>query len=75
MSSFSLFGLVRQILGSLCQVLLQPIRCWTKPDNHTPIPNAALDLTRPKSEVMLENALLRQQLSVLKRQTKRPNLT
>ena len=53
MSSFSLFGLVRQILGSLCQVLLQPVRRWTKPDNHAPIPNAALDVTRSKSELIL----------------------
>ena len=75
MNLSSLFGLVRQILGSLCQILLQPLRRWTKPDNHAPIPNAALDLTRSKSELMLENALLRQQLIVLQRQTKRPTLT
>ena len=75
MNSFSLFALMRQILGSLCQILLQPLRRWTKPDNHAPIPNAALDLTRSKSELMLENALLRQQLIVLQRQTKRPKLT
>jgi hypothetical protein len=75
MNLSSLFGLMRQILGSLCQILLQPVRCWTKPDNHAPIPNAALDLPRSKSELMLENALLRQQLIVLQRQTKRPKLT
>ena len=75
MHSFSLFGLVRQIFGSLCQILLQPLRRWTKPDNYAPIPNGALDLTRSKSELMLENALLRQQLIVLQRQTKRPKLT
>ena len=75
MSSFSLFGLVRQILGSLCQVLLQPVRRWTRPDNHAPIPNVALDLTRTKSEVMLEYPILRQQLIVLQWQTERPRLT
>ena len=32
--SFSLLTLTRQILGSLCQILLRPVRCWTKPDNH-----------------------------------------
>jgi putative transposase len=37
--------------------------------------NAALDLTRPKSELILENALLRQQLIILKQQSKRPRLT
>jgi hypothetical protein len=54
MNLCSLFNLMRQILGSLCQILLQPVRCWTKPDNHAPIPNAALDLARSKSELMLD---------------------
>jgi len=34
-----------------------------------------MDLTRTKSELLLENMLLRQQLIVLKRQAKRPALT
>jgi hypothetical protein len=34
-----------------------------------------LDLTRSKSELVLENALLRQQLIVLKRQVQRPRLS
>lgn len=34
-----------------------------------------MDLTRSKSELLLENMLLRQQLVVLKRQAKRPALT
>ena len=74
MTSFSLFGLMQQILGSLCQILLKPVCRWIKPDNHAPIPNAALDLMRSKSELMLENALLRQQVIVLQRQTKRPKV-
>ena len=74
MTSFSLFGLLRQILGSLFRILLQPLRHWTKPDNYAPIPNGALDLTRDRSELILENALLRQQVIVLQRQTKRPKL-
>lgn len=32
-------------------------------------------MTRPKSELILENALLRQQLSVLQRQVQRPKLS
>jgi hypothetical protein len=31
---FSLLALMRQILGSLCQILMRPVRRWTKPDNH-----------------------------------------
>jgi hypothetical protein len=34
-----------------------------------------MDLTRIKSELLLENMRLRQQLIVLKRQAKRPTLT
>jgi transposase InsO family protein len=37
--------------------------------------NAAMDLTRSKSELVLENAFLRQQLVILKRQAKRPILS
>jgi hypothetical protein len=46
-----------------------------KPDNHDPVLNAAMDLTRSKPDLVLENMLLRQQLIVLKRQMKRPALT
>jgi putative transposase len=35
----------------------------------------ALDLTRSKTQLVLENVLLRQQLIVLQRQVKRPALT
>jgi putative transposase len=51
------------------------LRQWTKPSNDTPVLDAVLDLTRSKPELVLENALLRQQLIVLKRQVKRPKLT
>ena len=45
---------------------------WTKPLG-TSLPLATLtDLGRSKSELIAENALLRQQLIVLKRQVKRP---
>jgi len=39
-----------------------------------PLPTLA-DLSRSKSELVAENALLRQQLIILKRQVKRPPLT
>ena len=42
MNSFSLFTFLRQILGSLCQILLQPVRHWTESDHHVPIPNTVL---------------------------------
>lgn len=66
---------LRQIAHILSQAVIQRLRQWTRPDNHTLVINAALDLTRSKSELVLENALLRQQLIVLQRQIKRPKLT
>src|SRR5437868_14017024 len=48
---------------------------WTKP-LRTSLPLATLtDLGRSKSELIAENALLRQQLIVLRRQVKRPTFT
>jgi putative transposase len=73
--NFSLFSFVRNSLDSCCQAAKQHLRQWTKPENHDPVLNAAMDLTRSKPELLLENLLLRQQLIVLKRQVKRPALT
>jgi putative transposase len=70
-----MMNLIRQSVQSLFRVVKQRLRQWTKPDNHSLLINAALDLTRPKSELILENVLLRQQLIILKRQSKRPRLT
>jgi putative transposase len=50
------------------------LREWTKPDAHGLLSGGVADATRSKSDLMLENALLRQQLIVLKRQVKRPQL-
>jgi putative transposase len=71
----SLPSFIRGCLDSLCHDVKQRLRRWTKPDNHDPVLNAAMDLTRTKSELLLENMLLRQQLIVLKRQVKCPALT
>jgi hypothetical protein len=69
------FSFVRQSTESLCQADKQRLRQRTKPANHDPVRNAALDLTRSKRELLLENMLLGQQLMVLNRQVKRPVLT
>jgi putative transposase len=66
---------LRQIAHSLCQAITHRLRQWTQPDNHSLALNAAIDLTRSKSELLLELALLRKQLTILQRQTKRPKLT
>src|ERR1043165_9443879 len=52
-------------------------RLWRKPtDNCLSLPaGAATDLCRSRQQLLLENALLRQQLIVLRRQANRPQLT
>ena len=67
--------LFAQSIGPLWQAVKRRFRQWTKPVDNTPVLSIILAVTRSKSELVLENALLRQQLIVLKRQTKRPKLT
>ena len=73
--SFRPFSLVRNSTVSFCLTVKQRLRQWTKPDSHSLVLSATIDLTRSKPELMLENILLCQQLIVLKRQVKRPALT
>jgi putative transposase len=71
----NLLSLILRRLKALRRNIKQRLRRWTKPDNQSLALSAILDLTRPKSELVLENALLRQQLIVLQRHVKRPVLT
>jgi putative transposase len=48
---------------------------WTRPPKTLLLLGTLADLGRSKSELMAENALLRQQLIILKRQVKRPACT
>jgi predicted transcriptional regulator len=48
---------------------------WTRPLTPSLLLGTIADLGRSKSELMAENALLRQQLIILKRQVKRPTCT
>jgi putative transposase len=67
--------LFAQSIGPLWQAVKRRLRQWTKPINDTLVLGTALAITHSKSELVLENALLRQQLIVLKRQTKRLKFT
>jgi len=69
------FSLIRQCVDALYQAANRHLRQWTRPDNHTLLLNVAADLARSKSELVLENAFLRQQLITLQRQVKHPALT
>ena len=73
--NLSLFSFILQRLGSIRQVIKRSLRHLTKPDNHSLALNAALDVARSKSELVLENVLLRQQLAVLQRQFQRLKLS
>jgi putative transposase len=53
----------------------QHIKLWAKPATLSLISGVLSDLTRRRSDLIVENALLRQQLIVLNRQVKRPLLT
>src|SRR2546421_9051433 len=48
---------------------------WTKPDTTSLLLGTLTDLARSKSELVAENALLRQQLIIIRRQVKRPACT
>src|SRR6266700_3376502 len=48
---------------------------WTRPLNTSLLLGTLADLARGKSELVAENALLRQQLIILRRQSKRPVCT
>jgi putative transposase len=75
--AFTLFASIEGWIRSLCRGAKQRLRQWTRPDNSNDslAVGVASDITRSKSELVLENALLRQQLIVLQRQGKRPTLT
>jgi len=70
----TVISLICQCLEHILNAVAQYIQRWVKPDNPSLFADAALDLTRSKTELILENAFLPQQLTVLNRQVKRPAL-
>ena len=66
---------LRRLKNGCLDALFSRFTRWTKP-LRTSLPLATLtDLDRSKSELIAENALLRQQLIILRRQVKRPACT
>src|SRR3989440_1942528 len=57
------------------QALSSRLTRWTKPLGSSLPLSTLSDLGRSKSELIVENALLRQQLIILRRQVKRPACT
>jgi putative transposase len=58
--------------SNLLHAVKQSLRSLVKPANYSLAANVMADLTRSKTELILENAFLRQQLIILDRQVKRP---
>jgi hypothetical protein len=57
------------------QVLQDRLRSWAEPPRTSLTLGSLHDLARSKPQLVIENALLRQQLLVLNRSAKRPRLT
>ena len=63
------------MIGKFLGWLQKPLKHWTKPASSAHIIGILSDLTRNRTDLVVENAFLRQQLIVLNRQIKRPRLT
>jgi putative transposase len=63
------------LTGICLQSLYHRFVAWTTPDTSSLLLATLTDLARSKSELAAENALLRQQLIILRRQVKRPACT
>ena len=66
---------VRQLRIRFFDAVQNHIKRWLKPNTHSLTGGATTDLTRSKADLITENALLRQQLIVLQRQSKRPQIS
>jgi putative transposase len=70
--------MIRSILSSCASLghRAKPhLEQWTKPATAILVTSALPDMTRSRADLIAENLMLRQQLIVLKRQVKRPQLT
>jgi putative transposase len=73
-----LIGLLTRLIGAFhhrVQNSRARILAWTKPATSGQILGTLADLARSKPELVVENALLRQQLIVLRRSVTRPKVT
>src|SRR5215471_19079722 len=66
---------LKRLIGVCLQSLHHRFVTWTKPVTTSLLLGTLTDLSRSKSELVAENAFLRQQLIILRRQVKRPACT
>ena len=69
------FVSIKQLVCSCFHILQDGFLRWARPLNTSLLLGTLADLARGKSELVAENALLRQQLIILRRQSKRPVCT
>jgi hypothetical protein len=69
---FRLLIFIQQCIGFCFHTLQERVLRWTKPPTTSLLLDTLADLARGKSELIAENALLRHQLMILRRQIKRP---
>src|SRR5215472_4220028 len=66
---------ITRLTGLCLQSLQHRFVAWTSPDTTSLLLGTLTDQARSKSELVAENAFLRQQLLILRRQVKRPACT
>jgi putative transposase len=66
------FPSIKQRVCFCLHALQEHVLRWSKPLTTSLVPGTFADLTRGKAELLAENALLRHQLIILRRQIKRP---
>jgi transposase InsO family protein len=71
----SIFNFGKALVRKSLEWLNQKLQQWTQPTDGRAVLDTVSDLMRPRSELVLENVLLRQQVIVLQRQVKRPKLS
>ncbi len=71
----TLFSMLKQAVFSVMAKVQQAVKHGLKPHTTSLVIGVVSDGVRSKGDLMLENALLRQQLSVVDRQIKRPRFT
>lgn len=67
-----MFPLIKQCVSFCFHELQEQILRWMKPRTASFVLGTLADLTKGKAELLAENALLRHQLIILRRQVKRP---
>jgi hypothetical protein len=70
--AFRLSIVIKQRVCFRFHALQKRFLCWVKPLTTSLVLGTLTDLIKGKSELIAENALLRQQLIILRRQVKRP---